>query len=141
MQRRQFLTAFAISLASTTSLASTLSAKSALALEQYGQVNANGVRHVSGVEARAIIKTNPDIVVLDVRTPFEFKRGSIDGAININYYSLSFKKKLEALSRNKTYLVHCQTGVRSGRTIPLMLEAGFTDLIHMDGGYKAWGHS
>ena len=96
------------------------------------------VRHVTAVEAASLVQDNPEIVILDVRTPVEFKIGHLENAININYYSFSFKKQIAKLDRNKTYLVHCQSGVRSGKTMPLMLEAGFTNLIHMDGGYGAW---
>lgn len=96
------------------------------------------VRHVSVQEAKEIIDNNPDIVILDVRTPVEFKLGHLDHAININYYSFSFKEKIRKLDRNKTYLVHCQTGVRSGKTLPIMKRAGFTNVLHMDKGYKDW---
>jgi len=75
---------------------------------------------------------------LDVRTPLEFRVSHIDNAININYYSLSFKEQLEKLDPTKTYLLHCQRGVRSGKTIPIMQEVGFTKIYHLNKGFKAW---
>lgn len=107
-------------------------------IDDIGQVKSSGVRHVTAKEAFTIIEGDSEIIVLDVRTPPEFNRANIKGAVNINYYSFSFKKKLEALDKTKTYLVHCATGVRSGRTLPIMLEAGFTNIIHMDGGFRSW---
>lgn len=101
-------------------------------------VEQGAVLHVDAKQAALTIEENPDIIVLDVRTPIEFKFGRLANAININYYSFSFKSKIAALDRDKTYLVHCQTGVRSGNTLPIMQAAGFSKLIHMDGGYKAW---
>ena len=71
-------------------------------------------------EAAELIADNPDIVILDVRTPREFKRSHIENAINIDYHSFSFKSKIRKLDRDKTYLIHCQSGVRSGKTIPLL---------------------
>jgi len=101
----------------------------------------NGVRHVSASEAAQILEHNPDVQVLDVRTGWEYKRGHIKDAINLNYYAFSFKKSLNTLDKNTIWLVHCKSGVRSGRTIPLMKEAGFENIIHMDGGFDDWRRS
>ena len=92
----------------------------------------------NATDAARLISENPDYIILDVRTPVEFKHSHIKNAININYYSFSFKESLEQLDKDKTYLVHCQSGVRSGKTMPMMISAGFKNLIHMDGGMKSW---
>lgn len=107
-------------------------------IDEIGKVSSNGVRHVNAIEAQKILDIDSDVVILDVRTPVEFKLGRLENAININYYSFSFKKQLAKLDRDKTYLLHCQTGVRSGRSIPIMLAAGFNNIIHMDDGFKSW---
>lgn len=109
-----------------------------LTIEDIGKVSRNGVRHVNVAEAQKILEINSGVVILDVRTPGEFNQGRLENAINVNYYSFSFKRQLAKLDRDKTYLIHCQTGVRSGRSIPIMLAAGFKNIIHMDGGYKSW---
>lgn len=98
----------------------------------------DGPVDVTPTEAVQLLNENPDIVVLDVRTPVEFYISHIENAINVNYYSFSFKSKLKQLDRSKTYLLHCQTGVRSGKTIPLMIEAGFSRVYHLNHGFKAW---
>ncbi len=101
----------------------------------------NGVRHVSANEAAQILAHNPEVKVLDVRTGWEYNRGHIKDAVNLNYYAFSFKKSLNTLDKNTIWLVHCKSGVRSGRTIPLMKEAGFANIIHMDGGFDDWRKS
>jgi len=101
----------------------------------------NGVRHVDANEAAQILAHNADVKVLDVRTGWEYKRGHIKDAVNLNYYAFSFKKNLEKLDKKTIWLVHCKSGVRSGRTIPLMQEAGFENIIHMDGGFDDWRRS
>lgn len=98
----------------------------------------DAVRHVSAVEAAQLIEQNADIKILDVRTASEFKRGHVKGAINLNYYSLGFKAALNELNKKTTWVVHCKSGVRSGRTVPIMKEAGFESIIHMDGGFDSW---
>lgn len=96
------------------------------------------LQDVSAKEAANLIEENSDIIILDVRTPLEFRVSHIENAININYYSFSFKEQLEKLDPTKTYLLHCQRGVRSGKTIPIMQESGFTKIYHLNKGFKAW---
>ena len=107
-------------------------------IEETGTLKENGVRHVSVDEAHALIAAYPDIVVLDVRTRSEVRRGHIEGAKNINYFSRKFGKRIKELDPEKTYLVHCKSGHRSGRAAPLMRKAGITTILHMDGGFDAW---
>lgn len=96
------------------------------------------VKYVSASEAQALLQANPDIQVLDVRTNGEYKRAHINGAIRINYFSTKFKKKLRALDKTKSYLVHCKSGHRSNRAVKAMQKLGFINIIHLDGGYDAW---
>jgi len=95
-------------------------------------------RGVNAIEAAEILKQNPDIKILDVRTGFEFRRGHLEDAINLNYYSFSFKSNLGKLDKNTTWLVHCHSGVRSSKTIPLMEAAGFTNVIDVTDGMVGW---
>ena len=99
----------------------------------------NPVIYVTANDAQILLRDNPDIQVLDVRTKGEFKRSHIDGAIRVNYFSTKFKKKkLRLLDRDTRYLVHCKSGHRSGRAVKVMKKLGFTNIIHLDGGYDAW---
>ncbi len=104
--------------------------------------NRNGVRHVSAVEAQALLlensKSTPKVQVLDVRTAKEFEQGHIPGAINIDYYSDDFAEQVKRLDPDKHYLVHCRSGVRSGNSLPILKSADITNLIHLDGGFKAY---
>lgn len=93
---------------------------------------------VTPEQAQQLIAEVPELVVLDVRTPVEYLVSHIEDAVNVNYYSFSFRSKIAKLDPSKPYLVHCQTGVRSGKTIPIMLEAGFTQIYHLEDGFKAW---
>ncbi len=91
--------------------------------------------------AKSLIVDGEDIVVLDVRTPKEFAKGHIDGAVNINIHDPEFHKYAAKLDRDKTYIVHCAVNPRGGRgdkSIHIMGELGFPKLLSMDGGFNAW---
>lgn len=87
------------------------------------------------VQAR---KGTPNFVVLDVRTPEEFESGHVEGAININYHSETFVEELNKLDKNKSYLVYCRTGRRSGDTVGIMTRQGFGELYRIDGDISGW---
>jgi rhodanese-related sulfurtransferase len=78
-------------------------------------------------------------VVIDVRTPDEYKQGHIKNAINYNVLdSLAFKKQISALSKNKKYLLYCKGGIRSGNALVMMQQMGFKHIYHLAGGISAW---
>lgn len=77
-------------------------------------------------------------VLLDVRRPEEVAAGKIEGAMEINVLADDFQQKIEALDKDKTYLVYCKSGIRSTRACKAMEKAGFEDLYSLDGGFRAW---
>ena len=77
-------------------------------------------------------------VVLDVRTKKEFDAGHIPGARNLDVNAPDFEQKISALDKTTVYLVHCAAGVRSARACDKMHEHGFTHLVDMAPGFRAW---
>jgi rhodanese-related sulfurtransferase len=77
---------------------------------------------------------DPDVVVLDIRTPREFKSGHIRGAQLLDYYSSDFVDKLKRLDREKTYLVYCRSGNRSGKSLKIFERLGFRQVYHLETG-------
>ena len=67
-----------------------------------------------GVEEFDKLRSEKKNVVVDVRTEEEFKTGHIPGAVNVDVKAPDFEEKVANLDKNKTYLVHCAGGVRSG---------------------------
>jgi len=81
---------------------------------------------------------NPAMEIIDVRTPEEFHAGHIPNAVVIDFYGKDFVNKLEQLNKNKTYLLYCRSGNRSGKTLNLMHKLGFKAVYNMKGGMKKW---
>ena len=80
----------------------------------------------------------PDVVILDVRTPAETSLGMIDEAEEIDFKAGDFADRIDSLDRNKTYLVYCRSGNRSGKACALMDELGFREVHNLEGGYMGW---
>ncbi|MGH7792407.1 MAG: rhodanese-like domain-containing protein [Thermodesulfobacteriota bacterium] len=99
------------------------------------------IKNITPDEAHVLIeknRNNPDFVILDVRTPEEFAEGHIEKAVNLNYYSETFRDDLNNLDKNKTYVTHCRSGSRSGKTLDLMKEIGFKEAYNMTDGIIGW---
>ncbi|QQU05001.1 rhodanese-like domain-containing protein [Myroides odoratus] len=80
---------------------------------------------------------NKKVQLIDVRTPKEYKEGTILNAININFLDESFSKNIKQLDKKQPVYIFCQSGKRSAAAAEKMQEAGF-DVIELAGGYKAW---
>jgi len=92
-------------------------------------------------EAYSLIKknkANPNFIILDVRTPNEYTSGHIENAVNLNYYSQTFKMELNKYDRNKTYLIYCASGHRSEMAVNLMRKLFFKKVDNIVGGINAW---
>lgn len=93
------------------------------------------LKDISAKEAYELVK-NDNTCVIDVRRPNEFNEAHINGAININVESESFIQDVNKLNKDKIYIVHCRSGVRSGKAIEMMKE--FSNIQHMNGGMLEW---
>ena len=99
------------------------------------------IQSISAREFKVLLdrhQGDPDVVLLDVRTPKEFQDGHIDGAILLDYYSSDYVERLKALDREKTYLIYCRSGNRSGKSLAIFEKLGFRRAYHMETGVIGW---
>jgi rhodanese-related sulfurtransferase len=98
-----------------------------------------GLRLVTPAEAVEIQANDPaGLIVLDVRTPQEFAEGHLENATMIDFYEPDFASQLADLDPTQPYLLYCRSGNRSGQTLTLMKDLGFTNVAEIDGGTNAW---
>ncbi|MDI6644877.1 MAG: rhodanese-like domain-containing protein [Methanobacteriaceae archaeon] len=98
-------------------------------------------KDLSPQEAFNIIEeneNNSNFIIIDVRTYDEFKEEHINGAVQLDYYSVTFKEELDQLNKNNIYLIYCRTGVRSRNTLDLMNSLGFNNCFNLLGGITRW---
>jgi len=91
-------------------------------------------QNVRAGEFMQIAENTPDAVLIDVRTPAEFSGGKLPGAKNIDMFSKDFLNQIDKLDKDKTYLLYCRSGNRSGQACNIMAGRGFTKLYNMAGG-------
>lgn len=79
---------------------------------------------------------NNNDILLDVRTPEEFKAGNIAGALNIPVDEL--RCRITELPKNKNIYVYCQVGLRGYLASRILLQNGFEKVFNLSGGYRLW---
>ena len=103
--------------------------------------SADGATHVDATAAATLLAEKDEakkLTVLDIRTAGEFEEAHIDGATNIDFIDPTFEEQITKLDRDKPYLVHCQSGGRSGRSLEVFKKLGFKNIYHLDGGLTGW---
>lgn len=77
---------------------------------------------INGAKAKELVSSGA--LLLDVRTPGEFSRGHIDGALNVPLSLLG--ENMSQLDKSKPVVVYCQSGNRSAKAVSSLKAAGFT---------------
>ena len=80
--------------------------------------------------------TTDGAVLLDVRTPDEYRQGHIPGSKNVPLQSIS---KVAGMIDNKStsIFVHCLSGARSGQAAAILKQMGYTNVKNI-GGISAY---
>jgi rhodanese-related sulfurtransferase len=82
--------------------------------------------------------TQPDVQLVDVRTPEEFSEGHIENAVNIDFNADDFDAKVADLDKEKPVMVYCKAGGRSAKAATRLKELGFKNITDLEGGISNW---
>lgn len=81
----------------------------------------------------------PDVQLVDVRTPEEYEQGHIVGAMNIDWKNEAFADEAgQMLDKSKTIAVYCRGGRRSHEAGNKLYKMGYTHIVELQGGLEAW---
>ena len=86
--------------------------------------------HWHDVEA---LPRDGSVILLDTRTPAEYGRGHIEGAVNLPLDEL--RERLPELERGKPIYVNCHSGLRSYLACRILMQNGF-ECYNLSGGYR-----
>ena len=107
-----------------------------LGVDGISPINAVG-QYVKPKDWNALI-SDPDMVVIDTRNDYECEIGSFKGAINPQTKSFrefpEYVKKNIDLIKHKKIAMFCTGGIRCEKSTSYMLEQGFDEVYHLQGG-------
>ena len=86
--------------------------------------------HWHDVEA---LPRDGSVILLDTRTPAEYGRGHVEGAVNLPLDEL--RERLPELERGKPIYVNCHSGLRSYLACRILMQNGF-ECYNLSGGYR-----
>ena len=92
---------------------------------------------ISQDEAKRIMDTKEDYVIIDARTEKEFTEGHIEGAILIPEYEITERAEKEIPEKDTLILVYCRSGRRSKIAAEALVALGYTNVKEF-GGIIDW---
>ena len=93
------------------------------------------IKNISVEDLSLMVTKRSDITIIDVRTPTEFKRGHIPGALNLHGEKLT--SHVKGLDSSSVVAVVCQSGGRSQMACQA-LRRDVPGVVNVDGGTAAW---
>lgn len=98
-------------------------------------------RHVSAAQWNRLL-ANPDTVLIDTRNHYEVEVGTFPGALDPGNDSFrefpEFAEKLAEAGTDKPLAMFCTGGIRCEKATALMLELGFEEVYHLQGGILSY---
>ena len=92
---------------------------------------------ISAEEAKALMDTEKDYIIIDARTEEEFAEGHIEGAILIPEYEIAQRAEKELPDKDALILVYCRSGRRSKIASEELVRLGYTNVKEF-GGIIDW---
>ena len=97
----------------------------------------NTYEQITSAEAKEIMDTEQNYIILDVRTEEEFSEGHIAGAILIPDYEITEKAESILMDKEQQILVYCRSGRRSKNAASQLVELGYSKVKEF-GGIIDW---
>ena len=92
---------------------------------------------ISQTQAKQIMDSSTDYLIVDARTLEEFNEGHIKNAINLDYEEVTQKAESLLPDKNQLILIYCRSGRRSKIAAQSLCELGYTNVKEF-GGIIDW---
>ena len=92
---------------------------------------------ITAEQAKTIMDTEKDYVIIDARTEEEFAEGHIENAILIPEYEIKDRAEKELPDKEQLILVYCRSGRRSKIASEELVKLGYTNVKEF-GGIIDW---
>lgn len=93
-------------------------------------------RDITSAEAKALLARNPQVFLLDVRTPDEYRQAHLKGATLVPLGDL--ERRAGELPKNRTVVVYCAVGSRSRVAAGILARRGYREVYNMSDGIVGW---
>lgn len=87
------------------------------------------------------LRDDPNVAIIDVREPDDWKAGTIPGAATIPRGVLELHIDQVTADKDKKIVVYCGGGSRSALAAYMLQRMGFRNVLSLAGGFRAWKES
>ena len=87
---------------------------------------------------RGLVESDPDTLLVDVRTPAEYETSHIPGAVNLPLQQVDAHLERIVTDAGGRLVLVCQSGNRARQCQGKLSTAGLRDTVVMNGGMNAW---
>jgi sulfur-carrier protein adenylyltransferase/sulfurtransferase len=95
----------------------------------------NGIPQMTVKELKQRLDAGEDLLVLDVREPYEYQIANIGGKL---IPQNDVPQRLAEIDRDREIVVQCRTGARSQRIAEFLQQSGYPKVANLAGGIHAW---
>jgi sulfur-carrier protein adenylyltransferase/sulfurtransferase len=103
--------------------------------EEAPVTTSSAIPEIQPEELKRRLDAKEDVFVLDVREPHEYQICNLGGYL-IPLGDLP--KRVSELDSSREIVAHCRSGVRSGKAVDFLRQAGFKKVWNLAGGILAW---
>ena len=89
---------------------------------------------IEEITSEELLNKLSKVQLIDIREPYEYEEGHIEGSINIPMGN--FLEKLDELSRTKQIVIYCNTARRSKPVVYMTYKLHNITIYNLEGGYK-----
>lgn len=98
-----------------------------------------GYKNISSPEAKRMIEQNKNVILLDVRTPGEYRQARMKGSILIPINEI--ERRLQEVPKGRPVIVLCAVGSRSNLVAGFLSGKGFSEVYNMQDGIIGWSRN
>ena len=98
---------------------------------------ASTYEQITTEQAKTIMDTEKDYIIIDARTDEEFSEGHIENAILIPEYEIAERAEKDLPDKEQLILVYCRSGRRSKIASEELVKLGYTNVKEF-GGIIDW---
>ena len=102
-----------------------------------GNEKSSTYEQITAEQAKTIMDTEQDYIIIDARTDEEFAEGHIENAILIPEYEIKDRAEKELPDKEQLILVYCRSGRRSKIASEELVKLGYTNVKEF-GGIIDW---
>lgn len=99
-------------------------------------IDVNNLDKTINVQTAATLQSRDDVILVDVREQSEYVSEHIPNVLHIPMSEI--ESRVAELPTDKTLIITCRSGNRSGQVSDFLRSKGMTNIHNMAGGLLAW---